>query len=468
MKNLTISKRHASIATLSALALSVGVGSSAVVAQQAANNEQQTTPNASTVAFQQVAAISSVPIESQGAKDFALALVSSAENSTTDWTKAYGYIEDIKDGRGYTAGIVGWCSGTGDMLVFLKNYVAQYPTNNVMTKWIPKLEQIMKADYSQRPALSTQLLGSAFMSDWKTASTFENFQKAQQAERDRIYWAPALKQAQADGTNALGLAILYDISVNHGIGTDAESFGGIVKTAQAKAAPPSRGGNNIAYLKALIAARDVILKEWGDYQSSGRSSAHLELLNKNPELLSQPVTWSMYGDSFSYTIKQDATTPTAPVTSSPTSSPSSPTTVPSPSSSTTSPSASSPTTTPKPTSSPTSSPQPTTPKPTTSPTTQPTKPPVVTPPKPSSDFSVTTKRISRSQIQLIWTSSSSPSKGWRVMRDGYDKDGYGDWSTKLGKDARRLTFNDLVSGRSYNFTVVNLDTNKAISVKASS
>ena len=43
-------------------------------------------------------------------------LVSSAENSSLDWRRQYRYIEDIGDGRGYTAGIVGFCSGTGDML----------------------------------------------------------------------------------------------------------------------------------------------------------------------------------------------------------------------------------------------------------------------------------------------------------------------------------------------------------------
>lgn len=43
-------------------------------------------------------------------------LVSSAENSSLDWKAQYKYIEDIGDGRGYTAGIIGFSSGTGDML----------------------------------------------------------------------------------------------------------------------------------------------------------------------------------------------------------------------------------------------------------------------------------------------------------------------------------------------------------------
>ncbi|MDX6332507.1 MAG: chitosanase, partial [Streptomycetaceae bacterium] len=39
-------------------------------------------------------------------KDITMQLVSSAENSTLDWTAQYKYIEDIGDGRGYTAGII--------------------------------------------------------------------------------------------------------------------------------------------------------------------------------------------------------------------------------------------------------------------------------------------------------------------------------------------------------------------------
>lgn len=43
------------------------------------------------------------------------ALVSSAENSDTDHSLQYGYIEDIGDGRGYTAGIIGFTTGIGGL-----------------------------------------------------------------------------------------------------------------------------------------------------------------------------------------------------------------------------------------------------------------------------------------------------------------------------------------------------------------
>lgn len=43
------------------------------------------------------------------------ALVSSTENSDTDYSLQYGYIEDIGDGRGYTAGIIGFTTGIGGL-----------------------------------------------------------------------------------------------------------------------------------------------------------------------------------------------------------------------------------------------------------------------------------------------------------------------------------------------------------------
>ena len=234
-----------------------------------------------------------------GWKEVALRITSTAENSTTNWTTAYPYIEDIGDGRGYTAGIVGWCSGTGDMLVLVQ-YAAQQTPGNLLEKWIPKLQQIMAAAYSQRPSLSNSLLGSAFIADWKTAAAQAWFQAAQRAERDRLYWGPAAAQATRDGVGNCGRAVMYDISVNHGQGSDPESFGGICAAAAAQAKPPSQGGTEKAYLLALCDKRDAVLRSWGDYQANGRSPAFRNLVNNNMSF-TFPITWSMYGSNYSIT-----------------------------------------------------------------------------------------------------------------------------------------------------------------------
>lgn len=232
-------------------------------------------------------------------KAVALALTSTAENATTDWQSSYTYIEDINDGRGYTGGIVGFCSGTGDMLSLVE-YANTLQPNNILTPYIPKLQQIMNASYSNRPALSHSLLDPSYSQDWHTAGNTSWFRQAQRDKRDEVYWTPAFLQAKADGLSALGLAMYYDVSVNHGPGSDSESFGGIVNTAKSNATPPSQGGDEKTYLRAIIAARDAVLKQWGDYQSNGRSTIHQTLINNN-FTLALPISWSVYGDSYTLT-----------------------------------------------------------------------------------------------------------------------------------------------------------------------
>jgi chitosanase len=234
-------------------------------------------------------------------KEVALRIVSTAENSTTDWASQYGYIEDIGDGRGYTAGIVGFCSGTGDMLKLVQRYHATTP-GNPLDRYLPALVKIDQAPYSQRPALSHSLLGAPFIAAWKTAAKTGAFKAAQRYERDRVYWNPAAALAKRDGLHRLGLFIYYDISVNHGPGDDGESFGGIVAGVQKRGIlPPSRGGDELTYLAAVAAARDKVLRSWGDYQADGRSGAIAGFIKAKNVNLTLPLTWSMYGDTF--TIK---------------------------------------------------------------------------------------------------------------------------------------------------------------------
>lgn len=242
----------------------------------------------------------STGLASTGWREIALRLTSTAENSTTNWASQYGYIEDIGDGRGYTAGIVGFCSGTGDMLALVEYANTAYPSNS-LAKWLPQLRQIMAASYSQRPALSNSLLGSAFKTDWANASAQAWFQDCQRRERDRVYWGPALAAAQEDGVGLLGLCILYDISVNHGPGTDSESFGGIVANARAATKPPSKGGNEAAYLTKLTDLRNTVLQGWGDNQATdGRVFFHRKLIANNPGM-TFPISWTCYGEPFSIT-----------------------------------------------------------------------------------------------------------------------------------------------------------------------
>ena len=227
-------------------------------------------------------------------KDIAMQLVSSAENSSLDWKAQYGYIEDIDDGRGYTAGIIGFCSGTGDMLELVEAYADRKP-GNVLAKYLPALRKVDGTD-------SHQGLDPNFTKDWKTAAKDTVFQQAQNDERDRVYFNPAVKQAKTDGLRALGQFIYYDAIVMHGPGTDKLSFGGIRKSALAKAKTPAQGGNETTYLNAFLDARKAAMKAEEAHEDTTRVDTEQRVFLKNGNLdLNPPLTWKVYGDS--YTIK---------------------------------------------------------------------------------------------------------------------------------------------------------------------
>src|SRR2546421_12951054 len=87
---------------------------------------------------------------------------SCAENSSLNWKAQYSYIEDIHDGRGYTAGIIGFCSGIGDMLDLVQLYTNR-KSGNVLAKYLPALRKVNGTS-------SHKGLDPNFTKDWKTAA----------------------------------------------------------------------------------------------------------------------------------------------------------------------------------------------------------------------------------------------------------------------------------------------------------
>lgn len=185
------------------------------------------------LAAQSASGAAAVGLDDPAKKEIAMKLVSSAENSSLDWKAQYKYIEDIGDGRGYTAGIIGFCSGTGDMLDLVELYTQRKP-GNVLAKYLPALRDVDGSD-------SHQGLDPGFPADWRKAAQDTAFQQAQNDERDRVYFNPAVQRGKADGIGVLGQFTYYDAIVMHGDGTDSTSFSSIRKRALAKAKPCGPG-----------------------------------------------------------------------------------------------------------------------------------------------------------------------------------------------------------------------------------
>ncbi|MFI1586035.1 chitosanase [Embleya sp. NPDC020630] len=251
-----------------------------------------TTGAASSGSTASATAAARVDLDDPHKKDIAMQLVSSAENSSLDWKAQYKYIEDIDDGRGYTAGIIGFCSGTGDMLDLVELYTARKP-NNVLAKFLPALRKVNGSD-------SHSGLGSSFEKAWATAAGDPDFRKAQDDERDRVYFNPAVNRGKSDGLGALGQFMYYDAIVMHGDGGDRDSFSSIRANALKKAKPPAQGGNETTYLNAFLDARKVAMKHEDAHSDTSRVDTEQRVFLKAGNLdLNPPLNWKVYGDSYS-------------------------------------------------------------------------------------------------------------------------------------------------------------------------
>ncbi|MES5820477.1 chitosanase [Streptomyces sp. RG80] len=232
-----------------------------------------------------------IGLDDPAKKEIAMQLVSSAENSSLDWKAQYKYIEDIGDGRGYTAGIIGFCSGTGDMLDLVELYADRRP-GNVLAPYLPALRRVDGTD-------SHAGLDPNFPRDWRKAAQDAAFRQAQNDERDRVYFDPAVRQGKADGLRVLGQFAYYDAIVMHGDGTDPTSFRNIRKRALNRARPPAQGGDEVTYLNAFLDARVWAMKQEEAHSDTSRvDTAQRVFLRAGNLDLNPPLDWKVYGDSY--------------------------------------------------------------------------------------------------------------------------------------------------------------------------
>jgi len=220
-------------------------------------------------------------------QEIAMELVSSAENSSLDWKAQYAYIEDIGDGRGYTAGIIGFCSGTSDMLELVEAYTRTEP-GNPLASYLPALRAVDGSD-------SHEGLDPGFVGAWQEAATDPVFQAAQDDERDTVYFDPSVADARADGLGTLGQFAYYDAAVMHGY----DGMQGIRTRAIATAATPATGGDETAYLNAFLDERVIEMnKEEAHSDTSRVDDAQRVFLDAGNLDLDPPLRWHVYGDPF--------------------------------------------------------------------------------------------------------------------------------------------------------------------------
>jgi chitosanase len=220
-------------------------------------------------------------------KEVAMEIVSAAENSSLDWRAQFAYIEDIDDGRGYTAGIIGFCSGTGDMLELVEAYTDAKP-GNVLAKYLPALRRVNGSD-------SHAGLDPTFTKAWRTAAADPAFQATQEAERDRVYFNPSVRDGKSDGVRALGQFAYYDAAVMHGY----DGMRAIRSRALRKAKPPAQGGDERVWLNVFLDERVAEMKKEEAHSDTSRVDTAQRRFLKNGNFdLATPLDFAVYGDKY--------------------------------------------------------------------------------------------------------------------------------------------------------------------------
>ncbi|MEU6707603.1 chitosanase [Streptomyces wuyuanensis] len=226
-------------------------------------------------------------------KEIAARLVSTAEHSTLNWRGQYDAIEDLDDGNGYTAGTIGFCSGTNDMLQLVEAYTADHPDNG-LARYLPALREVDGTD-------SHEGLDPGFTDAWVAEAAKPAFRAAQDAARDRIYFDPAVRLAKMDGLGTLGQFIYYDAMLLHGPGLGPDGFYGIRQAAMKEARTAAEGGVEKTYLNAFLdESRSAMRSRTGTAQrdTSRIDTAQRVFLRNGNMGLGAPLEWRMYGETF--------------------------------------------------------------------------------------------------------------------------------------------------------------------------
>ncbi|KAJ2458767.1 hypothetical protein GGF42_001873 [Coemansia sp. RSA 2424] len=198
-------------------------------------------------------------------KTIALEITNIYENGDADFH--YNYCEDINDGRGYTSGIAGFCTGTGDAWLVIQEY-------HKLTGGKDKMSQFdsVLAEYAQSGNSSVTGLAD-YCPVWRKLGTSDKkFKKAQDTIRDSVYLSPAMVYAEKLGLRtSIAQGQLYDAGIQHGASDGPDGLGGMVKDANARVTADEAGDSGstlsingykideVAWLKKFLVVRANVL-----------------------------------------------------------------------------------------------------------------------------------------------------------------------------------------------------------------
>ncbi|RKP24546.1 lysozyme-like domain-containing protein [Syncephalis pseudoplumigaleata] len=210
----------------------------------------------------------------------------------------YEYIENLDDQRGYTAGVVGFTTGTGDLLKVVEAYTRERP-NNVLAPFLPELRRLAALSQCDVAGRS-DVQGLAGLPDaWREAARNDAlFRDVQARMAQDFYLRPALQYAGRVGVRSpLGVAIFYDTIVQHGWHR-TESEVNMPRLLSLTERHRNSTSGEAGYLGVLLHIRRRMLCCYPDNtwpESAGRVADLQALLQAGNFNLSPPITLAAFG-----------------------------------------------------------------------------------------------------------------------------------------------------------------------------
>ena len=225
-------------------------------------------------------------------------IISVFENSTP--IIQYNYIENLKDGRGFTAGRAGFTTATCDLLEVVNRYTQKVP-NNVLASFIPKLKPLCNNNDSSTSGIIN--LPQA----WITAAKDPIFKQMQDSVSDEFYFKPVLAYTQKLSLKyPLSILNLYDACIQHGDGTDLDGLAAMIKrTNQALGGSPTEGVDEKKWLEKFMTIRKNTLQNPANTstkevwrESVYRVDALQKIFDEQNFNLKTPLKLVVWGTSF--------------------------------------------------------------------------------------------------------------------------------------------------------------------------
>jgi chitosanase len=209
----------------------------------------------------------------------------------------YDYVDDLDDGRGYTAGRAGFCTACGDLVKVVQPYTDRVP-GNPLAPFLPELKRLAAQHSDDVGGLD------GFQDAWVKAAADPAFRETQDHLVDELYFRPAAELARQSGVGTpLGLLVLYDTAIQNGISGEPEGMAGMAKrTTEVVGGTPGTGVDEMRWLRAFLGIRRDVLLHPADpttaevwRASVGRVDALGRLIDQGQTQLQPPITINPFG-----------------------------------------------------------------------------------------------------------------------------------------------------------------------------